>query len=79
MRAARMFELDSSKYEGLEKMGIKMPIFKTKGEPSSVERVPQTPRKNGSGRRLEPHSGVEAIPEARLENASWQDPSEPIS
>jgi hypothetical protein len=33
-----------------------------RGGTISAERVPQTPRKNASGRREEPCSGVEAIP-----------------
>jgi len=43
-----------------------------------IERVPQPPRKNASGWREEPRSGVEAIPKAEDGDEPRQDPS-PLS
>jgi hypothetical protein len=48
-RAARMFEQEPARDDGLKKMGIRIPIFETRVSDQIIERVPQSPRKNDEG------------------------------
>jgi hypothetical protein len=77
-RTARMFELEESECEQVEKTGMRIPVFQMWGGRKSAERVPQTPGKNGSGRREELCSGVEAIPEALREGGDWHRATRPV-
>jgi hypothetical protein len=44
-----MFELELARDDGLEKMGMRIPIFCRRACDQIIERVPQTPRKNDEG------------------------------